>query len=190
MKMKITLVFIFILLINPAFGSEYHVKKSEKNSVVFVSDAKIETFEGKTSKIDGYLNLKDNTNLYEAELYFEVDLNSVDTGIGLRNRHMREEYLHTDKFQFATFTGKINEVKKINDNIFDVKVSGEMNIHGVTRKSTISGKIEFQSNGELNITSNFSVKLPDYKIEVPKMMFLKISEDIKLSLNFNLSKAK
>lgn len=186
-KYFIILSMLFCLSLN-AFSTEYNVDtKNKNNSVKFISSAPVEDFEGKTSKIDGYLNTDDANNLYNAELYFEVDLNSVDTGIGLRNRHMREDYLHTDKYPYTSFKGIINEVKKINDLEYDIRVSGDITIHGISKKLVTRGIIKFHKNG-INVTSKFSVKLSDYKIEVPQVMFLKISEEIRLELDFNLKK--
>jgi polyisoprenoid-binding protein YceI len=174
---------------NALFANEYHVDKKQTNSVKFVSKATMESFEGNTEKIDGYIVLQDAPNLYQAELYFEVDLNSVDTGIGLRNRHMREEYLYTDKYPLTSFKGKITNVKKITDTQYDVTVTGEMDLHGVKKTRMINGTIDFTSKG-ININTEFIVKLTDHNIEVPSLMFMRINEDIQLVLDFNLKKVK
>jgi len=190
MKNKIALIALLsAIIISNAFALEYQVEASKKNLVKFISNAPVEDFEGTTNKSDGYIALPDASNLYNAEVYFEVDLNSVDTGIGLRNRHMRENYLHTDKYPFTSFKGKISEVKKVSDSEYDVKVNGDMSIHGVTKNKLISGKINFKSAG-MSVNSKFTVKLTDYKIEVPQLMFVKISEEIKLELYFNLKKSE
>lgn len=175
---------IFALLISVSiFGSEYQVNKSKDNLVKFISDAPIEDFEGITDNIDGYMFLPDISNPSESELYFEVDLNTVDTGIGLRNRHMREDYLHTDKYRYATYSGKFSEIKKNDDNSFDVSVSGEIFIHGVTQPLDVKGKMTKIDSG-FKISTQFEVKLTDHDIEVPSFMFLKIDEVMQLILEF------
>lgn len=188
-KFNIILVILLLVVSNLLFAGEYHVDKKQTNSVKFISKATIESFEGNTEKIDGYIVLQDAPNLYQAELYFEVDLNSVDTGIGLRNRHMREEYLHTDKYPLTSFKGKITNVKRITDTQYDVTVTGEMDLHGVKKTRMINGTINFSSKG-ININTEFIVKLTDHNIEVPSLMFMRINEDIQLVLDFNLKKVK
>lgn len=173
---------LLLLTLNIAVSNEFHVDKSKKNLVKFTSDTPVESFDGVTNKIDGYLYMKTD-NLKDAEIYFEVDLNSVDTGIGLRNRHMREDYLHTDKYQFTNFKGHISTLKEISQTEFDVTAKGIMFIHGVSREITINGKIYKVPNG-YQLKSEFIVKLTDYNIKVPKFMFVRISEDIKLTLDF------
>ncbi|MBE2190018.1 MAG: YceI family protein, partial [Candidatus Kapabacteria bacterium] len=174
---------IFLLFaFNIANAQEYQVDKSKKNLVKFTSEMPVESFDGVTNKIDGYLYMKSD-NLKDAEIYFEVDLNSVDTGIGLRNRHMREDYLHTDKYQFTNFKGNLTTIKEVSQTEFDVVASGKMFIHGVTREISINGKIYKVPNG-YQLKSQFIVKLTDYNIKVPKFMFVRISEDIQLTLDF------
>ena len=41
----------------------------------------------------------------------------------------------------------------------------------------------------LKVTSGFEIKLPDYKIKIPKLMFMKLNELITLKLEFNLKPA-
>lgn len=182
-KISLLIVSVFLLTFSTLISSEYHVDKKNKNSVKFVSETPVDNFEGNTSKIDGYFINTGIEKLVGSELYFEVDLNSVDTGIGLRNRHMREDYLHTDKYPVTHFTGTISEAVKVSDTEYDVKANGKMFIHGVSKDISIKGKIYKYDNG-FKLKSNFSVKLTDYNIKVPKFMFVRISEDIKLFLDF------
>ena len=176
----------FVLL---AQGAEWQVEKSDKNMVKFISDAPIEEFEGVTSSIDGYLYWEGDNLLNKSELYFEVDLNTVDTGIGLRNRHMRENYLETEKFPETHFKGTIIKADKLEDGAYRVLVQGKMFIHGVERMKSIRGTLSID-NSTMHITSDFDIKLSDYKIPVPSIMFYKINEVMALKLSFRLKQTK
>jgi polyisoprenoid-binding protein YceI len=182
----IKFILITIFLLNSTFADEFHVDKDKKNMVKFISDAPIEDFEGVTSNIDGYLIGNPSNIKEDSELYFEVQLNTLETGIGLRDRHMRENYLHTDKYPLTHFTGKIIEAKKTPEG-WDVKVSGEMFVHGVKKKQTIKGEMIKTSKG-YRVKSSFIVALTDHKIEVPSLMFQKIDENMQLELDFYLMK--
>jgi polyisoprenoid-binding protein YceI len=162
---------------------ELNVDKSQKNMVKFISDAPIEDFEGVTNSIDGYIKWEGDELANEGSLYFEVDLRKVDTGIGLRNRHMRENYLHTDKYPFTNYKGKIIKSEKISDNEYKVTVDGKMFIHGVTKPLQVIGTLSPVKDG-YRIKTNFQIKLTDYNIEVPQLMFMKISEVMRLNLDF------
>ena len=180
--------YIMILLLSTfLIAQEYQVEKSKSNLVKFISDAPIESFEGVTNHIDGYLFIESFPIIENSALYFEVDLNTLDTGIGLRNRHMRESYLETEKYQFSFFEGSISNSKSISKNNFEVTVQGKMFIHGITKDVTIPGIISIEGD-YIHIKSNFTVALSDYKIDIPKLMFMKIDENMKLELDLYLSK--
>lgn len=177
------IVCMLILLSPLLYSTEFQVDKAKKNLVKFVSDAKIETFDGTTDKIDGYIFYEGDDILSKNDIYLEVDLRTIDTGIGLRNRHMREDYLETDKYPMATFKGKITRANKISGNDYNVMVDGKMTIHGVTRPITVNGVLSSTGEG-YRIKSNFELRLPDYNISVPSLMFMKISEVMKMELDF------
>lgn len=168
--------------------TEYHVDRSAKNLVKFISDAPVEDFEGTTNRIDGYLAHEGADMTTGSDLYFEVDLRTLDTGIGLRNRHMREDYLHTDKYPYAKFSGKIVEAVESGGKT-KVKVKGSMDIHGVKRAMDVGGTLN-RNGDKLRISTQFDVKLTDHKIEVPQFMFMKIDENMDLLLDVTLKKAK
>ena len=186
---NVILILLIMLGVNLAYSAEYQVDKSNKNVVKFISETTMENFEGVTDKIDGYIQTDGIDKLVGSEFYFEVDLNSVKTGNGLRDRHMREDYLQTDKNQYTNIKGKISEAVKVSETEYNIKAVTKMSIHGVTRDITIPGKIYKLQNG-FKIKSNYSIKLTDYKIEIPKFMFLRLSEDIKLELDFIVKFAK
>ena len=60
---------------------------------------------------------------------FEVDLRSLDTGLDLRNEHMRDKYLETDKFPNAVFE---LDPLEIGSKTF----TGLMTLHGRSKKIT------------------------------------------------------
>jgi len=187
-KMKTIRIFILILfLAGISNATELHVDKNRHNLVKFISDAPIEDFEGITENIDGYMYYEGEDLLKDSQIYFEVDLTTVDTGIGLRNRHMRDNYLETDKYRMTNFEGRLTSVETISDNEYQVIVEGKMFIHGVTKQLQVEGKI-FKTENGFHVQTNFPISLPDYNIEVPSLMFMKINEVMDLHLDFYLEK--
>lgn len=185
--MMIYIIFIFALCFNMMIAGEYQVDQTKENVVKFISDAPLEDFEGVTNKIDGYIYWEGEELLKNSEMYFEVDLNSIDTGIGLRNRHMRDNYLETDKFPFTHFSGKLIKAEKNSDTIYQVSAQGTLFIHGVQKEITVEGKMS-SINGIYRIKANFLLALSDYKVKIPQIMFYKIDENMKLELDFYVKK--
>lgn len=182
---SLILSFIWLIL---SHATEFHVDKSKDNMVKFISDAPLEDFEGITNKIDGYIFWDVDDSLNSSEMYFEVDLNSIDTGIGLRNRHMRENYLETDQYPFTHFTGKLINVESISDEEFQVSAQGTLFIHGVNKAIVIEGKMLKVESG-FQIQTSFVTPLSEYRIKIPQLMFFKIDENIKVELDFFLQEA-
>ena len=175
---------VFLLAFLPAFGfaQEYLTKNGE---VTFLSKASLSEFEGKSKSLQGLIDLDKNL------LDFYLDLNTLDTGIGLRDKHMRENYLETEKFPFAEFTGKLSSVQKpVPGQSQQVTAVGKFKIHGVERDITVKGNLLPQSNGSLVLEAKFTVLLSDYKIEIPKLVFYELAPEQEVTLKATLNPKK
>jgi polyisoprenoid-binding protein YceI len=180
----------FIVFVSAVWAAEFQINKDKDREVKFISDAPGEKIEGITDKIDGYLFWQGTDTLNTSELFFEVDLNSIDTGIGLRNRHMRDNYLETDKFPFARYSAKAAGIKwSTNGENFEVQTRGKLLLHGVERDVDVDGTVSPVEDGFL-IECRFDIALSDYEIKIPKLMFLKVSEIIALEVRFHVEEAK
>ncbi len=179
--------------LGPASAQEYQVDLQRKNRVRFVSDAPLEDFEGVTERIDGFLFLEGEglggeTDLTASEFYFEVDLASLDTGIGLRNRHMRDNYLETEEYPFAAFSGRVVELVEASAGTYRARSRGTFSVHGVGREREIECD-GVPDQGGLRVRCAFQVVLSDHDIPIPRLMFMKINEVMELDLDFFLSPA-
>ncbi len=189
---KKIVLYILLILNGFAFAGEWDVKKDAQNIVKFISSTPVLDFEGVTNNIDGYIYWEgDGLPGDKNELYFEVDLNTLSTGIGKRDRDMREDVLETDKWPKAFFKGKIYLVDKPDSTeTYLVKAKGKMFIHGKEKEMDIPTTIKIE-NGTVNVQSHFSVFLKDYDIEAPSLLaFIKVAQEIKISLNFYMEQIK
>jgi polyisoprenoid-binding protein YceI len=184
-----SIVFLLLWGMLGLHAAEYQVDKNAVNMVKFFSEATVESFTGSTAQIDGYVLWNGDDPTLESELYFEVPLTTIDTGIGLRNRHMRDNYLHTDQFPLAIYTGKLSRYEKQNDSTYDVLVEGKMKMHGEENPISAHGTVIHSDKG-LRVTALFAIKLTDFKIKIPQLMFMKISETIRLEVDFHLLQTK
>ncbi|MCX6829399.1 MAG: YceI family protein [candidate division Zixibacteria bacterium] len=188
MKKLLLTITSLLLVFGFAPAEECHIDKTRKNLVKFISHATLDNFEGVTDRIDGYViaegeGLKEGQNCDKSELYFEVALEGLDTGIGLRNRHMRENYLETSKFPYTHFAGKLDKVEKGPQGGFLITASGKFYIHGIEKPLTITASVTPQSP-LYHITTEFQVKLSDFNIKIPSLMFMKLSDTQIVRLDF------
>ena len=177
----------------PVAAQEFQVDRSAENMARFVSQTTVDEFDGVTDRIDGYV-LLDGTPLSadtggdDTELYFEVDLASLDTGIGLRNRHMRDNYLEVEKYPFASFRGRITRTEPTKNGGAHVTAHGTFSVHGVDAERDVPCDVTPAGPG-YHATCTFSVLLTEHHIEIPKVMFLKLANEIRVELAFTLSPA-
>lgn len=172
-------------------AQEYHVVPDAPRSVVFTSETTLDEFQGVTDRIDGYVLLDGGgvraSEEVEGELYFEVDLASMDTGISLRNRHMRDNYLHTDDHPYATFEARIRAITRAAPGEFRVDARGTFTVHGVARERTIPcGLTAVGGDSAWDVSCAFPVALEDHDIEIPRIMFMKLAPEVRLDLSFRV----
>jgi polyisoprenoid-binding protein YceI len=155
------------------------VAEAEGNLVKFVSSATLESFEGKTSNVQGRVTLDPAELGSHLEIEVEVDLRSLDTGIELRNRHMRENHLETERFPTARFEGA--EIVEgagsalAPGTTVTIQVEGNLALHGVSK--TVRIPLELTHDGtNLRIVSHFPVALSDHEIARPKFLIMRLGD--------------
>jgi polyisoprenoid-binding protein YceI len=168
----------------------YRVALDADRSVTFTSRASIEEFDGVTDRIDGFVSLNTESLTTETggddtEFYFEVDLASLDTGIGLRNRHMRDNYLEVAEYPYAAFGGRIARAAPLSDGAFRVTLQGTFGVHGVERDRAMTCDASPARRG-YRVQCGFTVLLSDHDIKIPKVMFLKLNNEVLLTLDFHV----
>lgn len=140
---------------------------TREGTVTFTSAVPLHEFEGVSHDLNGMISLADST------VDFFVDLETLKTGIGKRDRDMRRT-LETDAFPFAEFTGKLVSRLDVSlETAQEAVVRGEFTIHGVSRDVEITGEIT--PDGEaLQLTASWTLSLEDYSIEPPSLLFMKV----------------
>jgi polyisoprenoid-binding protein YceI len=180
-------------LVAAVHADEWHVdKEAGTNQVKFTSKVVGFTFGGETDRIDGYLYWEGD-ELFEKndQLRFEVDLNSLDTGIGKRDRDMRK-VLETDKWPKAIFEGEVSFHEPVDSTVtaYRVKVKGRMSLHGVEREMEVPGTMHFEEGG-CRVLSRFALQLADFDIEAPSLAaFVKVSQEIAIAVSFSMKRAQ
>lgn len=156
------------------------VSRQQTNIVKFLAQSTFSDFEGVTNAVEGSISW-DSIYTKKSSIKLIVHLDSLDTGIGLRNSHMRN-YLETDKYPLAVFNGKIIESGNAEDLEIPVKVKGNLEIHGVEKEFIIDGKI-FNYGKLYKVQTDLKINLQDFKIDRPKFLFNKVDNEIEIKLN-------
>lgn len=154
---------------------------SEGTLVVFESKAPMESFTGRTTAITGQITLDPSALADSVPVEVAVDLLQLDTGIELRNQHMRENHLHTERFPRAVFRGaKLlgeHPARLESGQPVTLQIAGEFECHGVKKPLTTPVEVKWDAEtNRLHFATTFVVFLADYDIPRPKMLFVKLDE--------------
>jgi len=146
------------------------------------------SFDAKTSGIEGQLTSSATApTALTGEL--SVDLSTLDTGIGLRNRHMRERYLEIGKgdgFGKAVLKAVTLEQSPLTFS-GTTKFTGELTVHGVTRPVAGEARLQPAGNGA-RVQAAFPVHLPDYQIAKPRYLGVGVKDDVQVKVTFEATR--
>lgn len=120
---------------------------------------------------------------------FEVDLNEFETGIELRDEHMKKTYLETAKFPTAKL--KIFDFPldlKGETGSLDAKFKGELTLHGVSKPVTGDSTVSWTAQGKnVHVKASFSVELSAFAIAIPAYLGVKVADTVLMSTDFEAS---
>ncbi len=153
---------------------------SDSGHVEFESRVPLHSFTGRSDHMNGRISLADST------VDFFVDLTTLKTGIGKRDKDMRRS-LETDHFPFAEFFGKITSPFDPADEADQsVRVSGAFKLHGIEKLIELEGTIRRTSVG-LFVEADWKLQLKDYDIVPPRLLFVKVDQTQRIRLKMMLT---
>ena len=177
--MRFLICFVFGLNVF-SMGSDIQAQSLfalQEGEINFVSEAPLELIQAKNASFQFLID----TAIGEFALSIPISkFNGFNSA--LQQEHFFENYMETDKYQSATFTGRILDDLKYRSGSFDVIVRGQLNIHGVKKERIIEASCEWVTPQKLRVISTFTVPLADHNIEIPRIVFQKIAEIIKVDI--------
>src|SRR5687767_13372427 len=99
----------------------------EKSLVTFFSHATIEDIKADNKKTAGIFNSATN------DIAFSIPISEFQFAKSLMQEHFNEKYMESDKFANSTFQGKIIGYDPSVSGLQQVKSSGKLTMHGVTK---------------------------------------------------------
>lgn len=169
-----------LILLLPAFALAAHAEtypivpgRDGGSSVRFVSKAPMESFDGVTHDVTGVVSWDEANG--RVEIRAVVAMATLDTGIALRDRHMRENHLETDSYPEGTFEGGADLAQPPANPAQAVTLHGVLTLHGTSREVDIPATIARDRAG-LRVDCTFPVALADYGIARPGFLAMKLGE--------------
>lgn len=161
-------------------ATPYYVGHNPKYvNITFQSEMDLEVIVGVTNKASGEITMDGD----KSSVSISVPVDSMKTGIDMRDEHLRSEmWLDAKKFPAISFKST-----KVKADGAKADVTGEFTMHGVTKEITVSvtakplpadaaKSAKFPDGKWVKFTAEFSVKLSDYGVKVPDMAAAKVSD--------------
>jgi hypothetical protein len=168
------LLLIFLVSSVAGHGQKY---TAEKGDLSFFSDGAIEDIEARNSMVGSLFNST------SGELVFIAKIRDFIFPKSLMREHFNEKYMETERFPKSTFTGKLVGFKPAVAGEQRVNAVGKINIHGITKDVEVPGIIEFK-DGKATMKARFMVKLADYNIKIPTLIWQNIAEEVEVRVEF------
>jgi polyisoprenoid-binding protein YceI len=105
----------------------------------------------------------------------KVDLQSLETGIAIRDRHMRETYLQVENGpDFAVATVDQIRVEKLSGK---TTFKGTLRLHG--QRKEIAGTADLQQkDGRIRVQAEFPIKVSEFQIPKPTYLGVGVRDEI------------
>ena len=147
-------------------------------------------FETKTTSISGTVGVADGSPAaLSGEL--SVDLSTLDTGIALRNTHLREKYLEVARgAEFASAVISGVRLDKAGTSTFrgQTPFAGTLLLHGVRRP--MAGQAEIRSEGnDVRVLASFPLRIDDYGIAAPRYLGVGVKNEVQVKISLLVTPA-
>jgi hypothetical protein len=173
---------LFLGLLFCGLQAKAQMYMAQNGEVSFFSKTPLEDIDALNKQVGSIINPSNN------EVAVQMRVTNFVFPNKLMQEHFNENYLESEKFPSATFKGKIREVIDLNTpGTYAVTAAGTANIHGITKPIELKGTI-LSTGNQLTLNCQFEIKLVDYKIDIPRIVFAKIAEVIRVTSKINYTK--
>jgi polyisoprenoid-binding protein YceI len=157
-----------------------------EGEVIFVADARLHDFEGRATAVSGRVRAR---GMDEAVGCVTIEAKALDTGIGLRNRIMREDHLEVAQFPEIRFLlAGLSDLRREAGRI-GVTLEGELTLHGVTRPLRIPATVS-PADGRFEVEGKTALLMSDYGIERPAFLFVTVKDEVEVRFRVLVGEAE
>ncbi len=117
-------------------------------------------------------------------LTITVGLTTIDTGMELRNTHMRDKYLQTAKWPTTKLTVVKSDLKLPAEGAKSKSTTtGTLDLHGVQKKVKVGYEIE-KRDGNYVVRGALNLVMTDYGVETPGYVGVSVDPAVGVALTF------
>lgn len=179
---KITIAVLFIFFGLTAFNQTYITRNG---NISFYSHTPLEDVKAQNNEAVSVLGAA------TGDLEFKVAVKSFHfVKTAMEDHFNNDDYMASEKYPKAGFKGKISNISSVNfskDGTYNVSVTGDLTIRDVTKPVSANGVVTIK-NGNVAVTSTFTIKRKDYNVIGESFVQKKLSEEIQITVNCQYEK--
>src|SRR5258705_2969987 len=178
----VTAIALFVLAIEELAEERLHVNGGDITVVCPLTVGG--SFEAKTKALSGEVGPAPQQAGGLAGVLL-VKLDTLETGIGLRDHHLRDSYLEVGKgagYDVATLEN-IQLEKSEGKSAF----RGTLMLHGQKRQVSGTSTIHRRGDGTIHVDAEFQLKVSEFEIPKPTYLGVGVRDQIQVKVAFNAS---
>lgn len=200
MKYTVRILLLVLFFLTNAYSQGFNVKASgektflfndKSNQAMFFSTTPLEDVTGISKEVNGTVTFS-TSDLKTLKGKISIHTASIKTGIDLRDGHLKSaNWLDAEAYPEISFVIKsVSDIKQIEANKLEVKVTGDFSAHGVTKEVFANVTMTYLDESEktkakgpgdfLGVEAKFNIKLSDYNVS-NVALGVRVSEDIEVS---------
>jgi len=173
---------LYILFFVGAFSFSQEKYLTKTGTINF--EASVPSFEEVAAKNNAVTAI---VNVENGEIAALALINAFRFKNALMEEHFNENYAESNKYPKANFKGKIQNYS-IENLTGNFEINGDLTFHGVTKTIENIPVTMDKRDESITIKGTFKVKASDFKIEIPKIVKNKVSDEVLVSFEFSLQK--
>lgn len=177
---------LLLLLIITCYATQAQQYFTKNGRLSFFSKALLEDIRADNNQVISVLNTT------TGELQFSLLNNAFHFDKALMEEHFNDDYMESAKYPKSTFKGSIANIGAIDpakDGKYSVTVSGDLQVHGVTRSVSTPATLTVK-DGKLSASAVFNIKPADHNIKIPAAVRNNIAESLQVTVYCSYEKNK
>lgn len=143
-------------------------------------------FTGVARAVDARVVVREQGESFAADVEARIDAATITTGIALRDRQMRRDFLQTDRYPAITFRGTAVPRDRPGGLPFAVTLRGPLTIRGVSREVEIPLRVTALADRYL-AEGQVTLRLSDFRIPIPRFFIFVAEDPVVVTLKIRLT---
>tara|TARA_B100001559_G_C16365238_1_gene559375 strand:+ start:201 stop:731 length:531 start_codon:yes stop_codon:yes gene_type:complete len=176
--MKKTLLFTLLISVNLC-SQEFWEIDSNSSFIKYSGNHFLHNWDAQNDEISGLLNIENGTIDNVGVIAKVKDFNSGNSSLDSNAMRVVEAL----KYPNVIFRSSL--IEQNDDRVY---LEGVLEFHGIKQNLKVEGKIESLED-QIKINMDFIIKLSDFEIKRPSLLFRKVEDEILVEINLNFDPA-